>query len=209
MEIGHIAVRFPYRFWPKGKAVPKLRSQMGIPEEAILIVTAGLRLGKEISAAWGRLMVDLLNREKEVYWLLIGHDPAQPLPALSAHDRIRAVPPVTDLEAWFAGADIYANPPRLGGGASVAIAMEQGLPIASLADSDGGDKLANLAMTSIEQYFAQLVEWIRVPDTRRKAGEAMKDRFYHDLDISQARASDDLKRAVELTKAIATQRLRG
>jgi hypothetical protein len=103
--------------------------------------------------------------------------------------------------------DIYLNPPRVGGGGTVALAMEQGVAVASLDSGDGGDKLGTLAAANLDAYFAQAARWIADPAARREAGAALKRRFHERFDLSGAQAQAGLRQACE--QAIAAFGARG
>jgi glycosyltransferase involved in cell wall biosynthesis len=122
------------------------------------------------------------------------------------HARIQYVPTQLSLAPWLAGSDIYINPPRIGGGATVAMAMEQGLPVLTLTGSDGADKVGPWAVASLNAYFAQLANWVGDAAARQRAGAALKARFFERLDVSSAAAQDKLLQACD--SAVAAFNLR-
>ncbi len=203
------ALSFPYRFQSKGPVAADARLRAGLPDGAILIATTGHRLDREMSPAWVAQMLALLDREPDVHWVLVGLLPGQKLTAIPDHPRIHLHPQVAHLERWLAAADIYANPPRLGGGASVAMAMEQGLAVAALAGNDGGDKLGPFAAADEGHYFAALSDWVRTPSARVAMGAEMKRRFAGRLDISGEAARNGLATALTLAADRAARRLKG
>jgi len=186
---------FPFRFWPKGQAQPVDRASMEIPESAVALTTTGNRLDTEMPAAWRDRMVAFIEAHQEVHWLLVGVPEGQPVQGLPAHSRIHCAAPQSRLETWLAACDIYANPPRMGGGGSVALAMEQGLPVLTLAGGDGGDKVGAWAVTSMDAYFDRLSAWVRDAAARRQAGFALKAQFHASLDVSCMRAQEGLMQA--------------
>lgn len=188
-------VDFPFRFWPRGRAGPVDRSSVQWPAAAVVLATAGYRLDIEVAPPWSELMWSYVDAHEDVYWVLIGL-PDGVLPAgLRPHPRIYCQPPRLDLPAWLAACDIYVAPMRVGGGGSVAMAMEQGLPVLVLADTDGGDKVGAWASASMEAYFDQLARWVRDPVARRQAGDELQARFHARLDISTAPAQHGLMQA--------------
>lgn len=199
---------FPYRFRPKGPVPADARARAGLPERAVLIVTTGHRLDREMSPNWIAHMLTLLDREPDAHWLLVGLLPGQKLTLVPDHPRIHLHTHVANLECWLAAADIYANPPRLGGGASVAMAMEQGLAVAALAGNDGGDKLGPFAAPDDTHYFAALSEWVKNPSARASMGAEMKHRFADRLDISSAAARNGLATALTQAGDLAARRLK-
>lgn len=189
------AVAFPSRFWPEGKAAPLPRSTLGIAQDAVLLVTAGMRLHAEVGPDWAAGMVALLDRHPHAHWVLVGVDPKQAPAGVPAHARIHRVPFQANLAEWLAMCDIYANPPRMGGGGSVVMAMEQGLAVAAFAATDGGDKLGADAATAPAGYFATLDGWLADAGQRRQQGAAMRRRFEEMLDMSGPGAGERLRQA--------------
>jgi len=177
-------VDFPFRFWPNGPAIPVDWVSKNIPESAVVLVVVGYRLGMEMPQPWLEQMLSFLEDNKQVHWLLIGSAEAEVLDSLPRHSRIHIIGPQTDIHAWLAACDIYVNPPRMGGGGSVANAMEQGLPVVSFAGSDGGDKVGTWAVSSMSHYFDQLTHWVMNTLARKQAGNKLKESFHDRLDIS-------------------------
>ncbi|MBA2672456.1 hypothetical protein, partial [Ramlibacter sp.] len=201
------AADFPFRFWPVGNAAPRSRELADLPADAVVLATAGFRLRSDIEPAWRDRMLALLQAHPRAHWVLIGARQGQGVAGLPSHPRIHSFEPQPHLETWLAMSDIYLNPPRVGGGGTVAMAMEQGLAVASLAGGDGGDKLGALAASDPEAYFAQVERWIADPTARREAGAALKRRFHERFDLSGAQAQAGMLQACE--QAIAAFARRG
>lgn len=188
-------LEFPFRFEPQGQAVPMERSALGLPADAVLLVTAGYRLDTEIAAPWSMQMQALLESQPGWHWLLVGVSAEQTLTGLVAHPRIHRVAPQKTLGPWLAMADIYVNPPRMGGGGALAQAMEQALPVLTMADSDGGDKVGSWAVHSMESFWARLCVWGLDPVARQEAGAQLQARFHERLDFSAKAAATGLVNA--------------
>lgn len=192
---------YPFRFWPQGKAVPIDRTQWQIPASAVLLITTGSRLDTEMPVWWADRMLAFLEAHQDVHWLLVGVPDGWQHASLSVHSRIHGITKQLGLEAWLAACDIYINPPRIGGGATVAMAMEQGLAVLSLANSDGGDKLGRWAAASVDAYFDQLSDWVGNSTLRQQVGIALKARFDERLDVSSTQAQDGLIEACRAAMA--------
>src|SRR6185369_6131598 len=186
---------YPFRFWPKGQAIPVDRAPLQVPASAVALITTGTRLDVEMPAPWRDRMLASIEAHQEVHWLLVGAEEGQPLAGLPAHPRIHVAAHQSLLEKWLAACDIYVNPPRMGGGGSVAMAMEQGLAVLTLAGGDGGDKAGAWAAASMDAYFDRLSAWVRDAAGRQQAGAALKAQFHASLDVSCARAQQGLMQA--------------
>lgn len=197
---------FPFRFWPTSPATPVDRAVIGLPSDATLLVTAGYRLDTEIMSPWREQMLGFVEARPEVHWLLVGVPEKQSPESLPVHPRIHWVPPQSSLAPWLAMCDIYINPPRMGGGGALAMAMEQGLPVATFAGSDGGDKVGGYAVESGEAYFALLRAWVYDRIARQQAGDALKARFHERLNFSSEAAATGLIQACDLAMKTFQQR---
>lgn len=173
---------YPFRFWPKGTAQAADLSSIGLPASALVLLTAGARLAVELTSPWQDRMLAFIEANANVHWLVIGV-PAGTTLVFAGHPRVHVMAPQMALETWLAAADIYLNPPRMGGGGTVAMAMEQGLPVVSFTGGDGGDKVGGFAVSSLDQYFDRLLAWVTDSAARAQVGSALKQDFHRRLDI--------------------------
>jgi hypothetical protein len=172
------------------------RASLGVPGRGLLLVSVGLRLHAEIEGAWADSMRRLLARRPQLHWLLVG---SRRPPALDgAADRITVLGYQDDLVAVLRACDVFVNPPRVGGGLSVATAMACGLPVVSFSDCDGGDKVGARAAADDGEYFAQLEELVDGADARQASGGRMQARYAEALDV--ARAGPALHAALDLAR---------
>jgi hypothetical protein len=199
-------VHYPYRFWPKGPPVPVDRALLQIPKSAVVLITAGYRLDTEMPLPWRSRMLAFMETHQNVHWLLLGVAKETALEGLPVHARIHSLAPQLGLPAWFAACDVYVNPPRVGGGGTVAMAMEQGLAVLTMAGADGGDKVGAWAVATEEAYFEQLSTWVCNAAARQQAGAALKAQFHARLDVSSTPAQDGLMQACHAAIASFNQR---
>lgn len=180
---------FPYRFWALEPAGRPSRADIAVPADAVLLVSTGHRLAAEMPAAWVDGLLAFLDAHPRVHWLLVGPPQAQCEALARGHARVHGLPHQDDLAGWLGLCDIYLNPPRMGGGASVALAMAKGLAVLSLAGSDGGDKIGPLAVADASAYARQLADWVAHPGRRRQAGRRLKQVFRDELDLTHPAAA--------------------
>jgi hypothetical protein len=189
------AVHFPFRFWRSAASCGASRSQIGVPDEAVLLVTSGWRLNSEITPDWCDEVLRRLEAQPQLHWLVIGLGGGDNALFSRQHARLHVLPRQADLAGWIALSDIYLNPPRFGGGASVALAMELGVCVAALAGSDGGAKIGGLAARSQVDYFQRVDQWVADSGARKRDGALLKDKFRDELDLSGAVARNRLAEA--------------
>lgn len=182
------------------------RTELELSEEAVVWITTGFRLKNEVSGSWAARMVELLSRYPHAVWLLVGGDGTLPEALLRAPPgRIRALATRDDAVGVLALCDIYVNPPRMGGGFSVAEAMAEGLPALAFASSDGGDKVGELALTEMDAYFSRLADLTENPTLRSEMGQALRARFAERFDLNSS--GPNLIAACEQAAANAEKRL--
>ncbi|HEY8023053.1 MAG TPA: glycosyltransferase [Burkholderiaceae bacterium] len=193
-----LAYYHPFRVKLKPTAANVSRDDLELGEKTVVLITVGARLHHEIDGEWAKRMVGLLKRHPAVQWLLVGGTATRP-PALAdlPSAQLKALAHHDDLRAVLRCCDVYVNPPRVGGGFSVAEAMSEGLAVAALKHSDGGDKLGDAAAENVDDYFSKLESWTIDAAVRRTEGEKLRTLFTETLDLDKSAPS--LRRACELT----------
>lgn len=197
-------VYHPWRVRRSRKQWPVTRAELGLGETAVVWITAGFRLEHEIKPEWANRMLQLMSRHPQVVWLLVGGEGKLPQALLqAAPERVRALPTRKDLSGILRICDIYANPPRMGGGLSVAEAMAEGLAVAALAGSDGGDKAGELALPNMDAYMERLAALTQDPGLRNEMGQALRHRFDErfDLEASGPALLAACRQAADLARA--------
>lgn len=175
----------PYRLKRSTAEHAVTRAELGLDPAAMVWVSAGFRLEHEIHGEWAERMLRLMTRHPQVVWLLIGGEGKLPQALENAPaGRVRALATRDDLPGILRISDIYVNPPRMGGGISVAEAMAEGLPVTALAGSDGGDKLGDLALADLDAYDARLAALSANAQLRAEMGTALRRRFDERLDLA-------------------------
>ena len=192
---GHL---HPYRIVRDTASQPTSRAQLQLPEDAIVFVSVGFRLNDEIKGAWAQHMLDFMHRHPDSIWLLVGGSGLLPeaLQGIADH-QVRCLPHQAGIQGILACCDIYVNPPRIGGGFSVAEAMAEGLPCLAFAESDGGSKLGDYAVKDQTAYFSLLESLVADRALRKKMGTSLRELFASTLDLEKSGPS--LLAACQLT----------
>ncbi len=201
-------VYHPWRIRRPRKQWPVTRADFGLGETTVIWVTAGFRLEHEIKGEWADRMLQLMSRHPQVVWLLIGGDGKMPQALVpAAPGRVRALATRNDLPGILRCADIYVNPPRMGGGFSVAEAMAEGLPVTALSGSDGGDKVGEFALPDMNAYMERLAALTEGSGLRADMGQSLRQRFAErfDLDASGPSLLAACRQAAVLAKARLTK----
>ncbi|OYU75753.1 MAG: hypothetical protein CFE32_13060 [Alphaproteobacteria bacterium PA3] len=200
------AIYHPYRVALKPCTQTARRADLDLTPDALVLITAGARLAYEVEGDWAARMLHWLHHHSQAVWLLVGGDASVPPALRLAMDTgaLRILPHQSDLRGLLRYADIYANPPRLGGGFSVAEAMAEGLAVASMANGDGGDKVGPTATSTLDDYFAQLSAWAAHANARKAAGQALQQRFEATLNLD--RSGPSLLAALHTVQALFAQR---
>ena len=199
-------VYHPYRVKRSNTQWRVTRAELGLSETALVWVTAGFRLEHEIKGEWARQMLQLLSRYPQVVWILAGGDGNVPQALLRAPPRqVMALATRNDLPGVFRNCDIYVNPPRMGGGFSVAEAMAEGLPVTTFSDSDGGDKVGALALPDTRTYMERLAALTENAGLRAQMGAALRQCFAERIDLEASGPS--LLAACRQAAALAGKRL--
>jgi glycosyltransferase involved in cell wall biosynthesis len=171
----------------KPPGAPIVRAQIQATDDDLVMVTLGARLGEEIGGEWAKRIIARLCEREDLVWVLVGGVGACP-PALrdAPPQRLRFVPHQAEVRGLLACCDLYLNPPRMGGGLSVAEAMAEGLAVVSLDACDGGDKLGPEATADLDHYFERLDALLASRDARLAQGARLRERFSQTLDLERS-----------------------
>lgn len=162
------------------------RKKLGLPESAVVWMTSGYsaRAGG-LTLKWCTAMRDALERQPNAYWLVVlGSRKQLPDYVSAGHPRVIVAGFQKDFGAALLASDLYLNPPRMGGGHSVALAMAHGVPALALAGGDGGNKVGESALPDETALFETLDAWTRNASLRREAGARQRERFRRVFDLT-------------------------
>ncbi|MFZ6659068.1 glycosyltransferase [Undibacterium sp. TJN19] len=187
----------PYRLVPPVMTKKHSRTDLGWPDDGVVMITLLSDSNARIKGEWAAHMVDVLTRNPQLSWIIVGGNGDMPAALHGVtQGQVKTIPFCIDAVNYLPVCDIYVNPPMMGGGFAVAEAMALGLPVLSFSGSDGGDKLGTAALASTDAYFARLDAWICNRTLRQQAGQAMQQHFVSVLDLAQS--SPSLQAACEL-----------
>jgi hypothetical protein len=181
------------------------RRELELPSDAVVWVTSGTRLGAEVGGEWLTMVLAALDAHPGCHWLLVGNGQNDVKGLDRQHPRIHLLAYEPELSALLKACDIYLNPPRVGGGVSVAHAMAQGLAVLSLRDSDGGDKVGEWAQADLDAYGSSLSQLSRNAEARRTFGMALEKRWFERFNLEAA--GPTLVNACELARQVAAERV--
>jgi glycosyltransferase involved in cell wall biosynthesis len=181
-NVGRI-VGYTNRFSLAAAPAPRDRKSLELPANATVWVTSGTRLVREITPEWRAKVMAALERHPQCHWLLVGMTEQEIASRPIQHPRVHYRGIDSDLPSLFKACNLYLNPPRMGGGHSVACAMAQGLPVLSLAGGDGGDKLGAFAQPDQARYFAALDALSNDAAALRSMGESLQRRYLDTFDL--------------------------
>lgn len=180
---------FTFRFIPQSSKCT--RKDLGIPENAFTFVAIGNRLGADITDEFVRMLMQI----KDDNWFIVfagspeGFDYdklCEKHPEILNHSGFLGY--VEDVLALLECCDLYINPPRLGGGFSVAEAFSKGKPGVSLNYGD-------VAAAAGREFCVETLE-----EMKETIERYMNDnRFYEDMSqkaIARAAVLQDGKSAL-------------
>jgi hypothetical protein len=153
------------------------------PTDAVLWLTSSSRATGELRADWCAQVVAALQRHPSAHWVIVRAGAALPAHLDTHHPRIHVLGFQSDLGALMRACSVYLNPPRVGGGQTVAMAMAHGLPVVALNGGDGGDKVGDAGCANLPGCFELLDRWTRDPRERTAAAEAQRQRFETRFDV--------------------------
>lgn len=141
------------------------RSDYSIGQNDFVMVTVGNRLDAEMDEEFIDYIVKFIMKNDDVRWVIVGPRHINYLQTkydFLLDDKIIKIQYEDDLPALYRICDVYLNPRRKGGGISIAMAMNEELPVVLTMDSTDGVYyvgIGNAVNNSMEDYLELLNEF--------------------------------------------------
>lgn len=139
------------------------RNEYDIRENDFVLITVGNRLDVEMSKEFIDTICSFIENMQNVRWLVVGPKQIEYLnnryAPLISNRKIIKISYEKDLPALYRICDVYANPIRKGGGFSIGMAMNEGLPVIVTKDSQDGSSwigIENCIDSKYEVYMKEL-----------------------------------------------------
>lgn len=182
-ELGETGTRWivePYTYAPPPEHPPLTREALGIAAGAYALAIVGTRLDDEMDGAASSWLTDLLAAEPRVQAVIVGCWERGPRLAAAQGwgPRARFLGYRSDLPAVLAACDGFLNPPRQGGGTSVAWALAHGLQVFSAERGDGALAAGpERIVRDAAPLIAGVRRWLDDPAWRAEQQAAARARF--------------------------------
>lgn len=172
----------PFR---RGFPLPKtwqtlVRTEIGIAGDATVFAVVGNRLDDEVTDDFLEMIDAILGRVPDGVVVIAGavRTLADRVTGRGSATRVRCLGSVDDIRALYRITDLLLNPARAGGGASVAYALAEGVPVVTFAQGDGGAVAgAEFAVPDRQAYVARAVAIATTDALRRDLGARARTRF--------------------------------
>ena len=165
------------------------RDQHGLKLDDFIIVTVGNRLASEIDEVFAEGMKQLLKEYSNIKWLIIGIEQHELISVKFQDilDQVKFISYAENLIDVYAICDVYANPFRQGGGISVAMAADAGLPVANIIGSnDANVYVPKGKAKTMENYFSYIEDLFTDMEYLRSEGAVFQLEFKKEFGFEQA-----------------------
>ena len=181
------------------------RADYGINSNDFVLVTVGNRLDTELDSKTEFIdsICDILIKNEKIKWIIVGPKKLEYLQRNYNHlygNSIIRINYEEDLLALYKICDAYINPDRDGGGYSIAMAMNEALPIVIFnRDSDGLNWVGEeTGVDDIQDYIQEIKNLFNNLDYRKEKGVYMKERIENKFNFENS--IKELRGLFEITK---------
>ena len=154
-----------------------------IYKNEFVAITIGNRLDVELTEMFIDSVCSVILDLKNIKWYIVGNKKIKHIEnkykQLINDRRIVLIEYENNLSSLYNKCDVYLNPIREGGGMSIALAMNQKLPVIVLKGSLHGQIWVGEenCVNSMEEYIKKLMMMYENVDYKRQNGELMKERL--------------------------------
>lgn len=184
---------------------PHKKQDFGIPENAFVIVIAGNRLDREITAEFLKVIYDILEKDERFMIVIIGQygNLKQTVAESRYMKRIFFTGSREDFRETIAVGDVFLNPPRQGGGTGGFFAGELGIPIITLDHCDV-ESIAGkeFVCESVEEMPSLVYRYFTDHEFYEKQKECIMKNVSRQLEVDSV---GNFGRLCELVKAVAEE----
>ena len=137
------------------------RSMLSLESDDFVLVTVGSRLNEEIKEDFADFVCERLLTKPNIKWLIVGSSNQYLCCKYRNYVDCKKIIYISyedDLPALYKICDLYLNPQRMGGGASITWAMHYGLPIAVL--SSPNDVMPVIGKENTVDTYEQMTDYV-------------------------------------------------
>ena len=135
------------------------KSDIGLPDDALVIATVGNRLGIDMDEAYITGMELAVRERPDCVWMVVGGLPEELSGACRQilGSQFLHIPYSTALDQLMTTVDVFANPFRSGGGRSAYIALGAGAAVLTLGQGDACTAIPeDVRAVDVADYFRRL-----------------------------------------------------
>lgn len=154
-------VEFPVCILPPEPQTVYKRHDFLLEDHDFVLVTVGGRLNTEMSSEFIDLICSKLLSKPNIKWIIIGSTNdylSQTYADYISRKKVIYIPYEKDLPAFYKLCNLYINPKRMGGGASITWAMHNGLPVATL--SNPNDVMPVIGVENAADNYTQMIDYV-------------------------------------------------
>jgi glycosyltransferase involved in cell wall biosynthesis len=183
-------------------AAPVPRSALGVPQDAVLFVTAGNKVPERLLAStFAHDLAAFLKQHPKAWWMGVGRGDftraLEHFRSAGVHRRVVLAGPQTDIRPHLKAADAYLNEYPEGGSNTILESMACAVPVIACAGGTAGDshcagigaEIAAEDACTRETYWSLASQWYTDGASRATAAERAhrraKERFGFDALVRQ------------------------
>lgn len=158
------------------------KSDYGIEKYDFVMVTVGNRLDAELDEEFIDKVAKFMSSNINTKWLIVGPKTIEYIEEKYTkllNNQILKIKYEDDLPALYKICDVYLSPRRKGGGISIAMAMNEGLPIIITKDSTDGVSYVgkDYAVNDMNEYIVYLDKLMKEDDYMQAVSKEMVQRI--------------------------------